>query len=221
MNNLAVTCRDFKELNPLARVMLELALADIKKQGVNPLVVETYRSQERQNYLYCQGRTVAECTAKGISRFFAETYCNPKVAKVTWTLSSIHKGRKAVDVVPQRLVNGKMTAIWDVKDKETQIIIRTMQKYGFEAGANWTTTPDSPHFQCVGSYENIFERGNNNPYVTKAIQQALNRKVKAGLVVDGKWGPATDKAISEFRRRMKYKSDKPMLGAAAFKDLFS
>lgn len=220
MSNLTTTCRDFKELNGLVKAMLELALEDIKKHGVNPLVVETYRSQERQNYLYCQGRTVAECTAKGISRYFAETYCNPKAAKVTWTLNSVHKGRKAVDVVPQRVVNGKMTAIWNVKDKETQIIINVMQKYGFEAGANWTTTPDSPHFQCVGTFTNIFEIGNNNYYVTKAVQQALNTKIKAGLVVDGKWGPATDQAVSGFRKRMKYKSHKPMIGAAAFKDLF-
>lgn len=221
MNNLTVTCRDFNQLNGLVKVMLELALEDIKKQGVNPLVVETYRSQERQDYLYCQGRTVVECTAKGISRFFAEMHCNPKAAKVTWTLSSVHKNRKAVDVVPQRLMNNKMTAIWDAKDKETQIIIRTMQKYGFEAGANWATTPDSPHFQVTGNFDNIFERGNNNPYVTKAIQQALNSKINAKLVVDGKWGPATDNAVSDFRKKMKYKSHKAMLGAAAFKDLFS
>lgn len=219
--NLTTTCRDFNELNPLVRAMLELALEEMIKQGVNPLVVETYRSQERQNYLYCQGRTVAECTSKGINRYFAEMYCTPKAAKVTWTLSSVHKNRKAVDVVPQRAVNGKMTAIWNTKDPQTQIIIAVMQKYGFEAGANWTTTPDSPHFQCVGIFDNIFERGNNNIYITKAIQQALNYKINSKLVVDGIWGPATDSAISNFRKKMKYKSNKAMLGAVAFKDLFA
>jgi len=219
--NLTTTCRDFKKLNGIVKAMLELALEDIRKQGVNPLVVETYRSQERQNYLYCQGRTVAECTSKGISQYFAETYCNHKAAKVTWTLNSVHKGRKAVDVVPQRIVNGKMTAIWNTKDPQTQIIIKTMERYGFEAGANWATTPDSPHFQCVGTFTNIFEIGNNNYYVTKAIQQTLNKKINANLVVDGIWGFNTDKAVSEFRKRMKYKSHKAMLGAAAFKDLFS
>lgn len=220
MSNLTTTCRDFNELNGIVKSMLELALADIRKQGVNPLVVETYRSQERQNYLFCQGRFITECTAKGINSSFAKAYCTPKTAKVTWTLNSVHKGRKAVDVVPQRDINGKMTAIWNTKDSQTQIIIKTMQKYGFEAGANWVTTPDSPHFQCTGNFTNIFEKGNNNPYVTRAIQQALNRKINTGLVVDGIWGPATDKAVSEFRKRMKYKSHKSMIGAAAFRDLF-
>jgi peptidoglycan L-alanyl-D-glutamate endopeptidase CwlK len=53
-------CKDLNELNPLVKVMLELALDDIRRQGTNPLVVETYRPQERQNYLYCQGRTTSE-----------------------------------------------------------------------------------------------------------------------------------------------------------------
>lgn len=219
MNNVTSSCRDINELNILVKTMLEIALADIKSQGVNPLVVETYRPQERQNYLYCQGRTMAECTAKGITSTFAKAYCNPKGGKVTWTLNSVHKSRKAADVIPQRLVNGKMTAIWNTKDPQTQIIIKTMQKYGFEAGANWTTTPDSPHFQVTGNFTNIFDRGNNNKYVAKAIQEALNKKINVGLVVDGKWGPATDNAISNFRKRMKYKSSKPMLGAAALKEL--
>ena len=52
-------CRDTKKLNVLALVQLNLALAEIKKRGVNPLVVETTRTQARQNYLYAQGRTRA------------------------------------------------------------------------------------------------------------------------------------------------------------------
>lgn len=213
------TCRDLKELNKLVRAMLELALADIKKQGINPLVVETYRSQERQNYLYCQGRTISECVAKGINRAFATKYCNPKANKVTWTLNSIHKNRKAVDVVPQKLVNGKMTAIWNTKDKQTQIIIKTMQKYGFEAGANWTTNSDSPHFQVKGSFANVFEQGKNTTFVTKIIQKKLNKRSCNKLKVDGKWGKATTEAVNRFRICKGYKTAKGQIGAAAFKDL--
>ena len=213
------TCRDLNELNKLVKTMLELAIADIKKQGANPLVVETYRSQERQNYLYCQGRTVAECVAKGIKKDFATKYCNPKTNKVTWTLSSIHRDRKAVDVVPQRKVNGKMTAIWNVKDKQTQIIIKTMQKYGFEAGANWTTTPDSPHFQVKGSFTNVFEKGKATTFVTTAIQKKLNERDCNNLKVDGSWGPATIEAVNRFRVCRGYKSAKGQIGAVAFKDL--
>lgn len=221
MAKLPERCSDVKELNKLVRVMLELTIADIKSQGVNPLIVETYRPQERQNYLYCQGRTIAEATAKGINRSFAEAYCNPKAGKVTWTLNSVHKSRKAVDVVPQRKVNGKMTAIWNTKDPQTQIIIRTMQKYGFEAGANWTTTPDSPHFQVKGDFTNIFDRNHTTEFVTRAVQIRLNERECNKLVVDGKWGGKTTDAVNRFRRCMNYKTQLGQIGAEAFKALFS
>lgn len=213
-------CRDIKQLNPLVQVMLNLALADIRKQGVNPLVVETYRPQERQNYLYCQGRTIAECTAKGIITTFARAYCCPKAKKVTWTLSSVHKSRKAVDVVPQRKVKGKMTAIWNAKDKQTQIIINTMARYGFEPGANWKTNPDSPHFQVNGNFTNTFYKGHTTSFVTMAVQIALNRKIKAGLATDGIWGAKTTAAVNSFRKKMKYTyRDNGKLASKALKEL--
>jgi peptidoglycan LD-endopeptidase CwlK len=216
MSNVTTSCRDVAELNILVRIMLELALADIRKQGVNPLVTETYRSKERQNYLYCQGRTIAECTTKGISSPFAKAYCNPSVGKKTWTLDSIHIQRKAVDVVPQRMVKGKMTAIYNTKDPQTQIIIKTMQKYGFESGANWSTTPDSPHFQVKGDFTVVFDSKHTTPYVTKAIQTAL------GIKADGLWGNGTIVAVNAFRASRKYSDvTSGSLGSTALKALLS
>lgn len=206
--------RDIKELNPLVQVMLTLALEDIRKQGVNPLVVETYRPQSRQNELYCKGRTVVECIAKGISKSIATKYCTPGESKITWTLNSVHKSRKAVDLVPQR--NGD--AVWNTKDPQTQIIIKTMQKYGFEAGANWSTTPDSPHFQVKGDFNKVFDAAHTTTYVTKAIQTALNKKINAGLIVDGAWGKKTTDAVNEFRKSKKY-SLTGSLGTTALKAL--
>lgn len=213
MNKLPERCSDIKQLNKLVHVMLTMALDDIRKQGVNPLVVETYRPQERQNYLYCQGRTIAECTAKGINRTFATAYCNPHVGKKTWTLNSVHKSRKAIDVVPQRIVNGKMVAIWNTNDPQTQIIIKTMQKYGFEAGANWQSTPDSPHFQVKGDFTNVFDSKHTTPYVTGAIQTAL------GIKSDKLWGPKTIEAVNKFRKSMGYKTALGQLGKDALKAL--
>lgn len=220
MANLPERCNDTKELNKLVKVMLELALEDIRSQGVKPLVVETYRPQERHNYLYCQGRTIAEVVAKGISQPFAAAYCNPKAGKVTWTLNSVHKSRKAVDVVPQRMINGKMTAIWNTKDPHTQIIIKTMQKYGFEAGANWTTSPDSPHFQVKGDFTTIFDAKHNTEYVTRAIQKKLNERECNHITADGKWKSDTTEAINRFRKCMGYKTALGQIGAEAFKALF-
>lgn len=189
MSNTA-QCRDITELNPLCQILLNKAIEEIKAAGINPLVVETYRSQVRQNYLYEQGRT------------------RPG-AKVTQTLSSVHTLRNAVDVIPQRRIDGKMTAIWNANDKETKKIISVMQKYGFEAGANWSNSPDSPHFQIKGvsktakSYSSI----NTNSFITKMIQRGLNEKNNAGLIVDGKWGDNTTKAVNKFRAKFHWKED--------------
>jgi peptidoglycan L-alanyl-D-glutamate endopeptidase CwlK len=221
MNKIPERNNDLQELNKLVKVMLELALEDIRSQGVNPLVVETYRPQERQNYLFCQGRTIAECTAKGINTAFATAYCSPKAGKVTWTLNSVHKSRKAVDVVPQRVVNGKLIAIWNTKDPQTQIIIKTMQKYGFEAGANWTTSPDSPHFQVKGDFTSVFDSKHSTPYVTNAMQTALNKLKCNNLTIDGKWGPATTEAVNVFRKCQGYKTALGQIGVEAFKDLMT
>lgn len=220
MNKIPGRCNNIKELNKLVQVMLELAIADIKSQGVNPLIVETYRPQERQNHLYCQGRTIAEATAKGISSSFAKAYCNPKCGKVTWTLDSVHKSRKAVDIIPQRKINGKMTAIWNTQDPQTQIIIRTMQKYGFEAGANWTKTPDSPHFQVKGDFTTVFDSKHNTTFVTKAVQAKLNERPCNSLTVDGSWGPKTIGAVNRFRKCRGYKTALGQIGATAYRDLF-
>ena len=216
--NIKETCRDLNELNPLVKVMLELALIDIRKQGINPLVVETYRPAERQKYLYCQGRTMSDCTAAGITKTFATAYSAPKAAKVTWTLNSIHIQRKAVDVVPQRKVNGKLTAIWNSQDKETKAIINTMVRYGFEPGANWSSNPDSPHFQVKGDFDSLFLSGHTTPYITMTVQIALNRKIGAGLATDGNWGPKTTAAVNKFRQANKWSAN-GKLGATAFRKL--
>ncbi len=208
-------CRDIQKLNGLVRVQLELALADLKEQGVNPLVVETYRTKERQYMLYGQGRTKAQCKAKGVPT----KYADPSKAKVTSTLNSIHLTGFAVDIVPQRKVNGKMTAIWDTKDKDTQKIIATMIKYGFEAGANWTSFPDSPHFQVKGVKGINYSQSNTTKWVTTAIQIALNKAIDAGLVVDGIWGVKTTEAVNKFRKKNGW-SQNGMLGTKALKTLF-
>lgn len=207
-------CRDTKKLNALVRVQLNLALADLREQGVNPLVVETIRTKERQYYLYGQGRTAAECKLKGVPT----KYAKPSAKKVTWTLNSIHITGFAVDVVPQRKVNGKMTAIWNVKDKDTIKIISTMIRYGFEAGANWSSNPDSPHFQVKGVSGAAYSQTNTNTMVTTAIQMALNEVINADLVVDGIWGAKTTAAVNEFRRRNGWKQS-GVLGKKAVKKL--
>lgn len=220
VDSVLIRNNDTKELNILVKTLLELAITDIIALGINPLILETFRSQIRQNYLYCQGRTIEAVTKKGISSTFAKTYCNPDAKKVTWTLNSIHLLRKAVDIVPQRKVNGKWSAIWDTKDEQTQIIISSMQKYGFEAGANWINNPDSPHFQINGTFSNAFQQGYSTVYVTQAIQKALNAKANTQIKVDGDWGINTTKAVNEFRKQQGYSAINGKLESVALKELF-
>lgn len=182
--------RSMDKLNGTVRVLVEFALRDMKINGIAPLVVETYRTQERQYWLYGQGRNALQLIKKKVPVKYAH-----KGNIVTSTLNSIHTLGCAVDIVPIR--NGK--AIWDAKDKDTKRIIAIMGEYGFEAGANWKSFPDSPHFQIklpTPQYTAISQY-NTTSYLTKAIQKKL------GIDADGIWGNQTNTAIREFRDKYK------------------
>lgn len=216
--NVTSSTRDINELNPLVQVMLNTALTKIKNKKITPLVVETYRPLERQYYLYGQGRSVSTCVGAGVPKKYAQKYARSG-SKVTWTLNSIHIKRCAVDLIPQR--NGK--SIWDSNDSQTKQIISIMESVGFEAGANWSSSPDSPHFQVNGITVNgkCFTKSNNNKYVTKIIQKQLK---KAGFYkdykVDGGWGTATDNAIKKWKQSLGWKVNKK-IGTTALKKLLS
>jgi len=71
---------DINELKPSMKEKVEKLLQLARENGLRVKVFETYRSQERQNYLYEQGRT--------------------RPGKIrTWTKNSRHKKREAVDMV--------------------------------------------------------------------------------------------------------------------------
>lgn len=213
--NLTERYDDVNKLNKLVRTMLRLALEEINKSGVKASVFETYRTQERQNYLYCQGRTVRECEAVGIKKEFATKYCTPEKNQITWTIKSVHTRKKAVDVVPK--INGKLT--WSHTAKEQTKIVSIMAAYGFECGTNWKKNRDSCHYQVKGDFTSAFTQKNNTTYVTKVIQKALNKKIKAGLVVDGVWGNKTTAAVNKFRKSQGYKTALGQIGAEAFEAL--
>lgn len=216
--NVKSSTRDITELNPLVEVMLNKALIKIKKKKINPLVTETYRPKERQYYLYGQGRSVSTCVGAGMPKSYAQKYARGG-SKVTWTLNSIHIKRCAVDLIPQR--NGQ--AIWNSNDKETKQIISIMESVGFEAGANWTNSPDSPHFQVDGikATTKYFKKSNSNKYIVKMIQKQLK---KAGFyndyTIDGKWGKATTNAIKKWKKSCGWKKD-AKIGVTGLKKLLN
>jgi len=119
-------CRDLNELLPYVKELAQQLVAKCSQIGVPICITETYRSQERQNELYKQGRTT-------------------KGQIVTWTKNSKHITRRAFDFVP--LKNGQ--ADWNdlSKFKRVADIGKTL---GLTWGGDWST-PDRPHFQYDGA----------------------------------------------------------------------
>jgi peptidoglycan L-alanyl-D-glutamate endopeptidase CwlK len=93
--------------------------------GVHPSITETYRSFERSDALYAQGRTT-----KG------EIVTNAKGGQ------SIHNYYLALDFVI--LLNGKMN--WNV-DANWMKVVSVFKKHGWEWGGDWKSIKDYPHFQ--------------------------------------------------------------------------
>lgn len=118
-------CRDINKLHPYVQKLCVAFLEQCKKEGLNIGISETFRSVERQNELYNQGRTAPGdivTQAKGSD------------------MSSYHQWGLAFDIynnVPGDLYNLK------VLNKAGAI----GQKLGLEWGGAWTGFKDRPHFQ--------------------------------------------------------------------------
>ncbi|MEA0553528.1 M15 family metallopeptidase [Lysinibacillus irui] len=126
--NITTTCRDLDQLLSVAQIACRLLFQECYKEGINNIfITETYRSQERQNYLYAQGRT------------------RPGQI-VTWTLSSNHTSRLAWDIAigpPQSLYD-------EVTLTRVGAIAR---KLGITWGGDWTGNKDRPHFEVPKSWK--------------------------------------------------------------------
>lgn len=189
-----------KTLHLLVKILADKAIKEIKQMAIEPLVVETKREYEKQLQYYGKGRSVTECR-KVMTHDKALQYAKPKESKITWTLNSKHLDGLAIDVIPYR--NKK--AIWNAKDSQTKKIISTMKKYGFEAGANWSKNPDSPHFQiAVSPTKKTFNRSNTNKFITTMIQKKLSENNIYSGKIDGSWGSKTTKAVKKYRKKLGY-----------------
>lgn len=115
------TIRDISALLPNAQRACNLFMAECKRQGLNVLITETYRTQERQDYLYAQGRT-------------------RKGNKVTWTKYSRHTSRRAWDICKN--LKGHEYSDTEFFYKCGEIA----RELGITWGGDWTS-PDMPHFE--------------------------------------------------------------------------
>ncbi len=111
------------QLNNKTREAIELFLEISEDEGLDVIVTETYRSQERQEYLYTLGRT-----AEG--------------NVVTWTKNSEHTKRSAFDIAKN--VKGEEYSDLEFFEKAAEI----GERIGLEAGYYWSGgKQDMPHFQ--------------------------------------------------------------------------
>lgn len=158
--SLTKACRDISELSKNAQEACRLFLAECQKQGLNVLITETYRSQERQNYLYEQGRTRSG-----------------KI--VTWTHKSRHTSRRAWDICQnikgrEYSDNAFFKSCGDVA-----------KKLNITWGGNWKT-PDTPHFEISENWKKPNIKGDEEMTVEERIKfnQLVNRVSELTTEVD-------------------------------------
>lgn len=144
--SVTVANRDINALHPVAQKACRMFLAECKRQGVDIFITETYRSQERQNWLYAQGRT------------------RPGQV-VTWTLNSNHKSRLAWDIAVS-----PPKAMYDVATLNKAGAIG--RRLGIEWGGDWKGTVDRPHFQVKTTWKAPIVVSEQ----VKELQRLLNKK---------------------------------------------
>ncbi len=125
MADVTTQCRDISELVPAAQRACRLFLERCAHRGLDVFITETYRSQERQDYLYSLGRTRSG-------------------SKVTWTRNSRHTSRRAWDIACRggTLYNAVVLAQCGAVAAEL----------GITWGGTWKT-PDTPHFEVSENWK--------------------------------------------------------------------
>ena len=124
MSNVTKACREISELAPLARQACELFMTKCKAAGLDIFITETYRTQERQNYLYAQGRTRAGQI-------------------VTWTKNSRHTSRMAWDIACNGGILYNLTVLAKAGEIAAGLDIiwggtwKVQDKTHFEINTNW------------------------------------------------------------------------------------
>lgn len=118
-------CDDIDQLHPYVAELARKLVAEAKKQGLNAKVIDTYRSPERQDWLYAQGRTrpgniVTNASGKD--------------------LTSYHNWRLAFDVIQN--VPGK-----EYDSAFLNKLGKIGESLGLEWGGGWSGFSDAPHFQ--------------------------------------------------------------------------
>ncbi len=125
---MASVCRDITALSENAELACRKFLEVCEREGLMVRITETYRSQERQNELYAQGRTKAG-------------------EIVTWTKNSRHTSRRAWDICQN--IKGKE---YDTSTGFFTSCGAVAKRLGITWGGTWKT-PDQPHFEVESDWD--------------------------------------------------------------------
>ena len=149
-----LSSRSMKNLEGVDTNLVKVVQLAIQLSKQDFMVLEGVRSREQCMVNYGKGRTVAQCTAKGIPA----KYSQPKLNKVTWLnnpFSSKHCYGKAVDLVPYPI---------DWNDRErfcllAGLMIGVAERMGYTLrwGGAWNGLKtmknnkfdDLPHFEII------------------------------------------------------------------------
>lgn len=149
------TIRDISELTEKAQKACSLFMEKCKQQGLNVLITETYRSQERQNYLYEQGRT------------------RPGNI-VTWTKKSRHTSRRAWDICKN--VKGQEYSDSNFFKQCGEVA----KSLNITWGGTWST-PDTPHFEISEDWlipEEVNEMTDAEKKEFEQLKEQCNQLIK-------------------------------------------
>ncbi|MGE6515211.1 M15 family metallopeptidase [Lysinibacillus sphaericus] len=198
MTSVTTTCRDLAELLPAAQTACRLLFQECYKEGIkNIFITETYRSQERQKYLYAQGRT------------------RPGQI-VTWTLNSNHKSRLAWDIAV-----GPPQSLYDVTTLNRVGAIA--KKLGIEWGGTWTNAIDRPHFEVKPTW--LMPKGYKLegkvivPSNSKMKVQLIVEDKKEEIKVTQTWNPGSPALKTETENFIAQAVKDGIIQASHLKDL--
>jgi peptidoglycan L-alanyl-D-glutamate endopeptidase CwlK len=129
-----ISSRSLSDLHPVVAAKARAHVATCKAEGIDILVICTYRDDAEQNRLYAQGRTVP-----------GTKVTNAKAGE------SFHNYRVAYDVVLMRY--GK--PVWRTTGEDGILWKRVGaigKALGLEWAGDWVKFKEYPHFQFTGGH---------------------------------------------------------------------
>jgi len=167
---------DIADLSSEVKPAFMSLLNKLDSEGLPFKVFEVRRSQERQEYLYRQGRTDKELIDVGIDPNGPRPKGNKKV---TWTLHSNHASGRAVDFVLDvehpywEEFGSRPSGPWDTKTSGIMDVWKRLGELASEAGLIWGgrwSKPDYPHVEAPRRRNRRPVANSTFPLTKEAIQ---------------------------------------------------